>query len=155
MVAQLPRTSTSPGLGRVHCPILLINDEPWLRALKRSLLLRAGYEVRVEAADGVAALEYLRASDVPMVVVFNTRMPRLDGTGFLRAVVREPGLRRHAYVLNTALARMLPDELAVLVLRLGIPVVGKPFSLEDLLDAVAEAERTLMATGGGAERAIG
>lgn len=155
MVAQLPHTSTSPGPGRVHCPILLINDEPWLRVLKRSLLLQAGYQVHAEAEDGVAALEYLRASDVPLVVVFNTRMPRLDGTGFLRVVASESELQRHAYVLNTALARMLPDELAALVRRLGIPVVDKPFSVEDLLDAVSEAERSLLAKRGAEERAIG
>lgn len=41
-------------------------------------------------------------------------------------------------------ARMLPNELAPLVRRLGIPVVGKPFSPEDLLDVVMRAERKLL-----------
>lgn len=148
MATGLPRTSKPRESGHAHFPILLVNDEPSLHVLKRSLLIEAGYEVRAEAADGVAAVEYLRASDVPLVVVFNTRMPRLDGTGFLRTVAREFRLQRHAYVLNTVLARMLPNELAPLVQRFGIPVVGKPFTLEDLLDAVAKAERSLVAKSG-------
>ncbi len=44
MVAQLP-SSTRTQSGCAHAPILLVNDEPWLRVLKRSLLLQAGYEV--------------------------------------------------------------------------------------------------------------
>ena len=144
MVTRSPGSWTFPARDHSHVPILLVNDEPSLRVLKRSLLLEAGYEVRAEAADGVAALDYLRASDAPHVVVFNTLMPRLDGTGFLRVVASEPELQRHAYVLNTALARMLPNELAPLVRGLGIPVVDKPFSREDLLDAVARAERKLL-----------
>jgi CheY-like chemotaxis protein len=136
-------SSTVPG--NAHIPVLLVNDEPSLRVLKRSLLREAGYEVRAEPADGVVALEYLRSSDEPLIVIFNTRMPRLDGTAFLRAVARDPELQRHAYVLNTALAGMLPNELAPLVRRLGVPVVGKPFSIEDLLGAVAMAESRVLA----------
>lgn len=143
MVSLAPQTPTPLGRDADHVPILLVNDEPSLHVLKRTLLRQAGYEVRKEAADGMAAVEYLRASDIPLVVVFSTRMPRLDGAAFLRIVVREPRLQRHAYVLNTALSRMLPNELAPLVRRLDIPVVGKPFSLQELLDAISRAERKL------------
>jgi len=127
----------------IHFPILLVHDDPVLRALKRSLLLQAGYQLWAEAVDGVAARECLQASDVPLIAVFSTRMPRLDGAALLRLVAREPWLQRHAYVLNTALAHMLPGELATLVRSLDVAVVGKPFSPDDLLDAVAQAESGL------------
>lgn len=132
-----------PVLHTYPTPILLVDDVPSLHALKRSLLQQAGYEIRAEAADGLEALHYLQVSAVPHIVVFNTRMPNLDGIAFLRIVAGTPWLRRHAFVLNTALARMMPEELARLVDQLGIPVVGKPFQPEELFVAVAYARRAL------------
>ena len=122
--------------------VLLINDTPELRRLKRLILERSGYTV-VEILDGQLALEYLHASAVPLVVVMNTHIRGLDAAGLLGAAAGEPRLKRHAFVLTTALANQLPDELLELMQELQALVVGKPFTKEDLLTAVANAvERT-------------
>jgi CheY-like chemotaxis protein len=57
--------------------ILLVDDDPQIRAMMRQRLERAGHEVRV-AADGDAGLRSLRAfpADLAIVDVF---MPSRDG----------------------------------------------------------------------------
>lgn len=126
----------------MHPRVLLVNDLPRLRRLKRLLLEGAGYEVG-QVLDGLAALEQLRTSPVPLVVVMNTRVPGVDAEGILRAVLAEPALQRHAFVLTTALAPMLPDELGRLTRLLEVPLVAKPFTEQELLAGVDAARRRL------------
>ena len=57
--------------------ILVVDDEPDIRTLLRSLLERAGYTVEA-AADGRAALRSFFAS-TPDLVILDVRMPELDG----------------------------------------------------------------------------
>ena len=71
--------------------VLLVNGHADLRRLKRLMLERANYKV-VEMLDGQLALDYLRASAVPLVVVMNTRIPGLNAAGLLRAVTGESSL---------------------------------------------------------------
>ena len=68
--------------------ILLVDDDPALRQLTRSLLDFAFEHVNhevLEAADGVAALEECERTDVA-VMVLDMHMPRLDGHGVLQAL---------------------------------------------------------------------
>jgi CheY-like chemotaxis protein len=122
--------------------VLLVNDMPELRRLKRLLLEQAGYTV-AEVLDGQKTLTYLRESSIPLVVVMNTRIPSLNATGLLRIVSVEPSLKCHAFVLTTALASQLPDELVQSIQNLQVQVLGKPFTQQDLLDAVATARKRL------------
>ncbi len=62
--------------------VLVVDDEPDMRLLARTLLERAGLDVVGEAADGSQALERFNALDpppVPTVVVLDNRMPGLTG----------------------------------------------------------------------------
>jgi DNA-binding response OmpR family regulator len=61
--------------------VLVIDDEPDIRILLRSLLERAGYTVE-EAADGRAGLRQFYASS-PELVILDVTMPELDGWGTL------------------------------------------------------------------------
>jgi CheY-like chemotaxis protein len=109
--------------------------------LKRLLLEWAGYPVS-EVLDGLEAVQRLHESPVPLAVVMNTRIPRLDAAGILRTIAGEPQLRRHEVVLTTALSRMLPDELTQLAQQLHVQIIGKPFTEQELLEAVAiQAQR--------------
>jgi CheY-like chemotaxis protein len=134
----LPDSPVTPEVPQV----LLINDTLDLRRLKRLLLEQAGYTV-AEVQDGQVALTILRESTVPLVVVMNTRIPGLNATGLLHKVAVEPSLQRHAFVLTTALASQLPDELVQLTQELQAQVLGKPFTQQDLQDAVATARELL------------
>lgn len=64
--------------------ILIVDDEPTLRAALRLVLETAGYEV-TEAEDGHDGLAQLDTSP-PDLVLLDVRMPRLGGTEFLAAL---------------------------------------------------------------------
>lgn len=64
--------------------ILIADDRPSSRELLHVVLERAGYDV-IEAQDGEAALEQIRARK-PDLVLLDLQMPRLDGYGVLKAI---------------------------------------------------------------------
>jgi CheY-like chemotaxis protein len=66
--------------------ILLVDDDPVIRALVSGYLRPRGYEVG-EAEDGMDALAVMER-DLPDVVITDLGMPRLDGLGLLRALAR-------------------------------------------------------------------
>jgi CheY-like chemotaxis protein len=118
--------------------VLLVNDTVGLRRLKRHYLERAGYAV-AEVLDGQAALAYMRGSSMPLVVVMNTRIPLLDAASILHIVAAGPSLQRHAFVLTTAQLGLLPNELVQLVQDMQVSILGKPFTEQELLSAVANS----------------
>jgi DNA-binding NarL/FixJ family response regulator len=67
--------------------VLVVDDDPVVRALVARFLRLAGHTVVGTAEDGVAALE-LAAFAKPEVVVTDCQMPRLDGIGLAKALRR-------------------------------------------------------------------
>ncbi|HEV2405990.1 MAG TPA: response regulator, partial [Ktedonobacterales bacterium] len=57
---------------------LVVDDDVDTRDVVRLLLEDVGYVVS-EAKDGEQALDMLRASDVPLVVLLDLDLPRIDG----------------------------------------------------------------------------
>lgn len=57
--------------------MLVVEDDPTLRSLYRSLLCSAGYPV-IDVDDGLAALRVLETTR-PAAVVLDLALPRLDG----------------------------------------------------------------------------
>ena len=118
--------------------ILVVDDDLDIRMALRSALEAQGHAVS-EASDGLTALERLRTSPWPLVVLLDLKMPYLDGAGVLGTLAGDGALaQRHRYVLMTASAQTLPLALGTLLVRLGVPLVRKPFDLEVLLDIVAD-----------------
>ncbi|MBI3821234.1 MAG: PAS domain S-box protein [Planctomycetes bacterium] len=73
--------------------ILLVDDEPMIRQLTRTILTKAGFQVLV-AEDGVVALEVLDAhADRIALIILDAVMPRLSGRDTLRELTRiAPGI---------------------------------------------------------------
>lgn len=90
-VAEAPVDPASHAHGAA---VLLVEDDPEIRAIFTAFLRHAGYEVAA-AADGLAALAALRDGDGRLdLLVTDVALPWLDGyalAGLLRA--RHPGLR--------------------------------------------------------------
>jgi CheY-like chemotaxis protein len=106
--------------------VLVVDDEPSVRALYVDALVEAGH--RVEAvADGEAALAKLRMGVVPCVVLSDLRMPRMDGWELSRAVADDPQLSSVPVVVLTG-DRML---------SFTSPARDKPFGATEL-DALVE-----------------
>ena len=119
--------------------VLIVDDDQDLRQIIRYLVEDAGYPV-LEARDGVEALDILHTEPAPLIVLTNHHMPRLNGPGLLRRVLDEPTLLSgHAYLYMTAGSRDLPPDLQQVLARLQAPVLFKPFSVDVLLAAIADA----------------
>jgi two-component system chemotaxis response regulator CheY len=126
-------------------PVLVADDSESIRRLVQAMLAGDAYEVR-EAADGAEALEALRASEQPMVVLLDYRMPRLDGFGVLHAAVENGRLlTQNEYIIITSEAGTFPEDFIDLLRRLSIRVLPKPFDQDALVSAVALAVERLNA----------
>lgn len=67
-------------------PILIVDDDPSIRATVAMLLARAGYNIST-AADGFDALLQMKSA-VPELIVSDLNMPRMSGFEFLSVVRR-------------------------------------------------------------------
>jgi CheY-like chemotaxis protein len=122
--------------------ILIVDDDTAIREILREALEDEGYEV-AEASDGIEGLAYLRSSQERLVVLLDQLMPRLNGVGVLKAVQADPLLvKRHAYILLSA-RRRVSMPVVEMAKSLPISLMQKPFDLEPLLRAIAQAARRL------------
>src|SRR6188474_2704713 len=70
--------------------VLVADSNPYLRRLTRMMLMNLGVKSIYESADGVAALDAIRAVN-PDVMIVDWDMPVLDGREVMR-IVRSPGV---------------------------------------------------------------
>jgi two-component system response regulator MprA len=123
--------------------VLVADDDRAIRETIELVLVDAGYKV-VLAPDGAEALAELRGATRRYVVLLDHRMPKLDGFAVLRAVASDARLReRHAYMLVSAIPRLLTNEEVALLSSLAAGVLPKPFDISDLLDAVERAAQRI------------
>ena len=112
--------------------ILVVDDEPEITGLLRSMLESAGWEVAT-AESAAVALELLEMARFD-AVVSDLRMPDMDGVTFWSAVsARVPGLaRRMLFVTGDTLS----PEVQGILAKTGCASLDKPFAKGDLLAAV-------------------
>jgi two-component system, response regulator, stage 0 sporulation protein F len=111
--------------------ILIIDDEEIIRALLRSVLEAAGYEV-TEAANGRIGLELYRQNPRDLVIT-DILMPELNGLDMLLELTRE-FLR--AKVIAISGAGEEKNVLDIAKLLGARQTFQKPFSVSKLLGAV-------------------
>ncbi|MBF0153308.1 MAG: response regulator [Magnetococcales bacterium] len=119
--------------------ILAMDDDPVMRQLLLAILQGAGHDVRV-APDGRVGMALFKAAR-PDVVITDLLMPELDGVGVIRELqTLEPHLR---IIALSGGGRVLTAETSLDVAkRLGACImVAKPFTAEEILDAVTAALR--------------
>jgi CheY-like chemotaxis protein len=112
---------------------LVVEDDAATRDLLVSLLTAEGYAVTT-AADGAAALERV-AQQPPDLILLELRLPGMDGQTFAARYQQQPGPHAPIVVLSAHQERPSVD---------AIPAagrLGKPFDLDDLLEAVDRCTR--------------
>ena len=111
--------------------ILVVDDEPAVRALVMRALQEAGYEV-VAVRDGEAGLDAATSAGVPYnLVVTNSYMPAMTGEQLIG----------HLQELFPGLPILHLDDLSHPIGPHAekVPTLYKPFSITALLEAVALA----------------
>jgi two-component system NtrC family sensor kinase len=108
--------------------ILVVDDEPLVTLLMAEALVLEGHDVDT-AKNGQEALEKIAACAYD-AILSDLRMPELDGVGLYRALDQQhPGLLpRIAFVSGTT----EPVEYASFLEETGVPVLRKPFAIDDL-----------------------
>jgi CheY-like chemotaxis protein len=110
--------------------ILVVDDEPVVRAVVRDVLCEEGYAV-VEAPDGCTMLEIL-ARECPDLVLMDVMMPGIDGREVYRVLRSREDLPDVPVVMMSA---------AVQATRLDPSIAAflpKPFDLDRLTETVVQ-----------------
>ncbi len=115
--------------------IVLADDSVTTRALEKSILEGAGYEV-LAAVDGAEAWRLLQDHGADLVVT-DVEMPRMDGFALTEAIRRSPRFRDLPVVLVTALERE-PDRARGLDAGANAYLVKSSFDQRNLLAAIAQ-----------------
>lgn len=106
--------------------VLLVDDEPDVRAVMADALAERGYRVH-EASDGAEALALLSAGVVPDAIVLDLAMPKMTGWQFRDLQRRLPRIADVPVVVVTASSPLGIDAAAVL---------EKPFTISELVAAL-------------------
>lgn len=111
--------------------VLVVDDDPDLREVVRTILSLSGYEVRC-AGNGQEAVEAV-AQKLPAVVLLDMLMPVMDGWQCARELQARYGRAVPIVVVTAAEhARARADQIG------GIDdVLSKPFEMDDLLRVVS------------------
>ena len=113
--------------------VLVVDDSLTVRRVTQRLLTREGYRV-VLAKDGMEALEKL-AEEIPVVVLSDIEMPRMDGFDLLRNI---RGHHRWASLPVVMISSRIAQKHRDYATQLGANhYLGKPYGEEELLALVA------------------
>ncbi len=111
--------------------VMIVEDEAAIREVLSEILECEGFRVRT-ARNGRDALTQLRRGDpLPDVILLDVTMPIMDGITFRRTQLRDPDLCDIPVIVSSALVPV--HELS------ATRQIRKPFGIEELLQAVAQA----------------
>jgi DNA-binding NarL/FixJ family response regulator len=110
-------------------PILLVDEDPAVRADVASALHLAGYRTH-QAASGEAALDAVRREQ-PRLVILETRLPDLCGYEVCRALRAHLG--KSLPILFTSADRTEPSDRVAGLLIGADDYLVKPFALDELV----------------------
>lgn len=119
--------------------ILLVDDDEAVRRVTRKLLERSGFPVS-DVTDGPAALALLeQANGGISLVLSDLNMPGMNGLELAERV-----RARHPDVAVVLMSGLVDEALRGSAREAGVDgVVAKPFQLDELLEAVRAAQKTV------------
>jgi CheY-like chemotaxis protein len=128
----MPVEQLSSTEARRRACILVVDDEPIVAGAIADILGSEGYEVEL-AKNGREALERIAARSYDLILC-DLQMPELDGAGLYRELERQQPslLQRLAFVSGSTDV----PEYASFCQRTAVTLLGKPFTMEDLLRLV-------------------
>jgi len=113
--------------------ILVVDDDPAILDIVCWTLEDEGFLTQ-RAQDGLEALAAIRRTP-PDLILLDLRMPRLNGWELFQILANDPHTHNIPVVIMTADQSGIPSR----QLRRTVPLLAKPFNLEDLVDTVSQA----------------
>lgn len=114
--------------------VLVVDDEFGITEVVDALLTDCGHQVR-RAINGRQALDLVH-EHIPDLIILDVMMPLMDGPTTLRALRSESRTQGVPVILMSALP---PEKVAQLAGPDHQGLLQKPFTAEQLLDAIARA----------------
>jgi CheY-like chemotaxis protein len=84
-----------------HCPVLIVEDDADLREMMAQLLTLEGFHAAT-VTNGREALDYLRRSPRPDLILLDLMMPVMDGWQFRKEQQADPAIAGVPVVILTA-----------------------------------------------------
>ena len=131
----MPRNQAPPPAPGVPARILVVDDDPLIIRLIIDTLNVEGYDVD-SAENGVAALEKTRHARFDLILS-DLHMPQLDGVGLYRALTEGQGHPVPKIIFVTG--SVGSSELHRFLKETGLPLLRKPFNLDELQQIVRQA----------------
>jgi len=135
LASSVQRTANS-GLAMPRACVMVVDDSLTVRRVMQRLFEREGYQVLL-AKDGVDALEQLHALEpaaMPVLLLVDVEMPRMDGFDLTRNVRSDGKTRAIPVIMITSRSA---DKHRTHAFELGVNAYfGKPFQEEELLAEV-------------------
>ena len=122
---RVVRNNQDPG-------VLIVEDDPAIRRLVKTVLQREGYRVDV-ANDGIEAVLKLGVAEFD-VIVLDLMMPNLDGFNLMNTLAaNDPSRLQKIIVTSAASPSIIRDRMT------GTPfdLLSKPFDIAQLAERVA------------------
>jgi DNA-binding response OmpR family regulator len=115
--------------------VLIVEDNPYLRKLIRSLLVNVGVKKIDEGTDGLAGFEAIKNLD-PDIVILDWDLPLLNGAELVR-IIRTPGTPATVNVPIIMFGTSAERRPIVEAKRLGVNAcLVMPISAKTLLDRI-------------------
>ena len=131
-IARRPATERKPAAGAKFTAVV-VEDEPHLAKLLRSLLSIEGFETRI-AGTRAEVQEALRRTPVPELILLDVVLPDADGFDILGKLRHHPAFTRSAIIMLTGQATR---EAVLKGLARGADgYITKPFEVDVLMKAV-------------------
>jgi CheY-like chemotaxis protein len=126
------RVAPKPGTGKTS-DVLVVDDEVEAREALSAVLRSKGYAV-AQAANGLEAIQYLRATTRPTrLILLDLQMPEMDGWGFMAELKKDARLAETPVVLLSGRRNLSEDARA-----LGaVGHLEKPVRIDQLFETVA------------------
>jgi CheY-like chemotaxis protein len=113
--------------------ILVVDDEPGMRALFSFMLGAKGYQVDT-AASGKEAIAHVETQPCDLIFI-DIRMPAMDGVQVLKKVKAQQPDVSVIMMTGYAVEKLLDDALAAG----AVGYLRKPFTLDELLASIRDA----------------
>ena len=114
-----------------ECSILIVDDSRFSRVVLKEILKNAGYQVIIEAEDGLEAIDKVKETK-PKCIFLDVEMPKMSGLAVLRKI-----LENNPEAIVIMCSAMGKQQVIREAIKIGAKdFVTKPYKTENILEVI-------------------